>query len=175
MVSVAFACWLTAAATVGSFRGTIVDPPEAAAKQGWIYVQGRNGMARRVDVSRAQVAYDDEVPAAERRAKPEEALVTGTEVRVTAEEDGGGEWQASRVEILKAVASGQKAVVSRQLPVEKARIIARPGRVAKPPRENITEQQSFRTRHSGNIIPGTSFRTLRREISLNSNDWGHYK
>jgi hypothetical protein len=91
------------AGTPGSFRGTIVDGPSA--EKGWIYIQGRNGMARRVEISRAQVGYDEEVPAAERRAKPEEALVVGTEVRVTAEQGSDGEWRASDVEILKVVGS----------------------------------------------------------------------
>jgi hypothetical protein len=91
------------AGTPGSFRGTIVDGP--AAEKGWIYIQGRNGMARRVEISHAQVSYDEEVPAAERRSKPEEALVVGTEVRVTAEQGSDGEWKASEVEILKVVGS----------------------------------------------------------------------
>ena len=68
-------------------------------------LRGRNGMARRVEISHAQVSYDEEVPAAERRPKPEEALVVGTEVRVTAEQGSDGEWRASEVEILKVVGS----------------------------------------------------------------------
>jgi hypothetical protein len=87
------------AGTPGSFRGTIVDGPSAA--KGWIYVQGRNGMARRVNIEHARVAYDEEVPATERRPKPEDGLVVGTEVRVTAEQGSDGEWKASEVEILK--------------------------------------------------------------------------
>jgi hypothetical protein len=87
------------AGTSGSFRGTIVDGPSAA--KGWIYVQGRNGMARRVEIAHAHVAYDEEIPAAERRSRPEEALVVGTEIRVTAEQGSDGEWKASEVEILK--------------------------------------------------------------------------
>lgn len=92
---------LLTAGTPGSFRGTIVDGPSA--QKGWIYVQGRNGMARRVEIAHAHVTYDDEVPAAQRRAKPEEALEVGAEVRVTAEQGTDGEWRASEVEILKAV------------------------------------------------------------------------
>ena len=93
---------LVNAGTPGSFRGTIVDGPHDAASKNWIYVQGRNGAARRVDISRARVSYDDDVPAATRLPKPEEALVTGAEVRVTAEQGIDGEWRASRVEILKS-------------------------------------------------------------------------
>jgi hypothetical protein len=110
-------CWMLAlvlglsllawAGTPGSFRGTIVDNPQA--DKNWIYVQGRNGMARRVDISHARVIYDEDVPAAERRPKPEEELKPGTEVRVTAEQDSDGEWRASKVEILKAAVNTQPA------------------------------------------------------------------
>ena len=88
------------AGTPGSFRGTIVDGPHSGEKN-WIYVQGRNGMARRVDISRARVIYDESVPTAGRLAKPEDALISGAEVRVTAEQGSDGEWKASRVEILR--------------------------------------------------------------------------
>lgn len=92
---------LLSAGTPGSFRGTIVAG--SSAEKGWLYVQGRNGMARRVEISHAQVRYDEEVPAGERQPKPEDALVVGAEVRVTAEQGSDGEWRASEVEILKAV------------------------------------------------------------------------
>ena len=92
----------TSVGTPGSFRGTIVDGPHSPAEKNWIYVQSRNGMARRVEVSRARVSYDESVPAASRLARPEEALRAGAEVRVTAEEGSDGEWRASRIEILKA-------------------------------------------------------------------------
>lgn len=91
---------ILAGATPGSFRGTIVDNPHPAT--GWIYVQSRNGTARRVEISRAKVLYDEDVPAAQRRARPEDALTSGAEVRVTAEQDKDGEWHATQVEILKA-------------------------------------------------------------------------
>ncbi|MGA7460496.1 MAG: hypothetical protein WBW69_09730 [Candidatus Korobacteraceae bacterium] len=91
---------VASAGTPGSFRGTIVDGPHDAGKN-WIYVQGRNGMARRVDISRARVSYDESVPTATRLAKPEDALTPGAEVRVTAEQGSDGEWRASQVEILK--------------------------------------------------------------------------
>lgn len=98
----------TNAGTPGSFRGTIVDGPQASAGKHWIYVQGRNGMARRVDISRAQVTYDESVPASTRLAKPENALTPGAEVRVTAEQDDNGEWRASRIEILKQQITASK-------------------------------------------------------------------
>ncbi len=92
---------LASAGTPGSFRGTIVDGPHDAADKNWIYVQSKNGMARRVDISHAQISYDDDVPAASRLPKPEEALIAGADVRVTAEQGSDGEWRASSVEILK--------------------------------------------------------------------------
>lgn len=98
-----------ASATPGSFRGTIIDNPNAG--HGWIYVQGRNGTARRVEVAHARIEYDDDVPPAERNAKPEEALVAGSEVRVTAEQGNDGEWHATEVEILKA-AEGKKRLAT---------------------------------------------------------------
>lgn len=96
---------ILAVATPGSFRGTIVDNPGAA--KGWIYVQGRNGTARRVEISRAKILYDEDVPATERRPQPQDALTPGAEVRVTAEQDSDGEWHASQVEILKAAGAEQ--------------------------------------------------------------------
>jgi hypothetical protein len=90
---------LVRAGTPGSFRGTVVDGPGAG--KGQIYVQGRNGMARRVDISRAQVSYDESVPETTRLPRPEDALTPGAEVRVTAEQGDDGEWRASRIEILK--------------------------------------------------------------------------
>jgi hypothetical protein len=95
-----------ATATPGSFRGTIVDNPNAA--KGWVYVQGRNGTARRVEISRAKILYDEDVPATERRPKPEEALTPGAEVRVTAEQDSDGEWHATQVEILKPAVGAER-------------------------------------------------------------------
>ena len=102
------------AGTPGSFRGTIVDSPDATSGKNWIYVQGRNGTARRVEISHARVGYDEDVPAADRRSHPEDALTPGTEVRVTAEQGSDGEWRASRIEILKAAVSRQHSALSNQ-------------------------------------------------------------
>jgi hypothetical protein len=90
------------AATPGLFLGTIVEEghPEAA-ETGWIYVQGRNGGIRKVDISHASITYGDDVPARSRDSQPRGALVSGTEVRVTAEQGSDGEWRATLVEILK--------------------------------------------------------------------------
>jgi hypothetical protein len=90
------------AEALGTFRGTIVDPPQKSAKdKGWIYVQGRNQMLRRVSVAQAKVVYGPDVPLPLRHPQPAAALADGTEVRVTATQDVSGEWRATEVEILK--------------------------------------------------------------------------
>ena len=96
------------AGTPGSFRGTIVDAPGSSPGKNWIYVQGRNGTARRVEISHADVSYDEDVPQANRVKDPLEALVPGAEVRVTAEQGSDGEWRASTIEILKAAAKTEQ-------------------------------------------------------------------
>jgi hypothetical protein len=87
------------AGTPGIFQGRVYQDHKAAA--GWIYVQGRNGMLRKVEVSRARVVYGASVPAADRAPDPARDLIQGAEVRVTAEQDGAGEWRAIQVEIVK--------------------------------------------------------------------------
>ncbi|HKT69348.1 MAG TPA: hypothetical protein VJP83_07925 [Terriglobales bacterium] len=85
----------------GTFRGVIVHAPAGEPAQGWIYVAGRNGNLRRAEVSHARVWYAGSVPLRLRAKDPFRGLQEGAEVRVTASQDGKGEWQASRVEILK--------------------------------------------------------------------------
>lgn len=92
---------VVSAGTPVSFRGTIVDGPHDAHGKNWIYVQSKNGMARRVEISHAEISYDEDVLAADRVPRPEKALIAGAEVRVTAEQGSDGEWRASSVEILK--------------------------------------------------------------------------
>jgi hypothetical protein len=111
LIIVVLSAWVSAG-TPGSFRGTIVDGPHSPAGQNWIYVQSRNGMARRVDISRALVSYDESVPTANRQSRPQDALTTGAEVRVTAEQGSDGEWRASKVEILKAAAGDERRAAS---------------------------------------------------------------
>ena len=92
----------TASAADGTFRGKITDPPASEPSvKGWIFVQGRNHMLRRVEVAHADIVYGEEVPASERRKCNADCLVAGQEVRVTARQDEKGEWRAQRVEILK--------------------------------------------------------------------------
>jgi len=87
------------AGTPGFFQGQVYR--EQNVSPGWIYVQARNGMLRKVEVSRARVAYAASVPVADRASDPKRDLIQGTEVQVTAEQDGNGEWRASRVEIIR--------------------------------------------------------------------------
>jgi hypothetical protein len=88
-------------ATAGTFRGRIVEAPAGKEHEGWLYVQGRNKMLRRVALASAVVVYSDQVPSHQRDKVPANALSAGTEVRVTAEQDESGEWRALRIEILK--------------------------------------------------------------------------
>ena len=85
----------------GTFRGVIVQAPAGEPTNGWIYVAGRNGNLRRAEVSHAHVLYASSVPVRLRAKDASRSLKEGAEVRVTASQDGKGEWQASRVEILK--------------------------------------------------------------------------
>jgi hypothetical protein len=89
------------AGTPGVFRGTLVSGPGNEKIDGrWIYVKGRNGSLRRVEISRAKVVYMDSVPETKREKMPEAALKPGAVVRVTAEQDKDGEWRAEEVELL---------------------------------------------------------------------------
>jgi hypothetical protein len=92
----------SAFAADGTFIGKVVDPPaNASANTGWIFIQGRNNMLRRVDVSHAEVLFGEDIPVDQRHKCTAECLSPGQEVRVTARQDSSGEWQAKRVEILK--------------------------------------------------------------------------
>ena len=86
----------------GTFRGKVIDPPIAEAPvPGWIFVQGRNRMLRRVEVAHAVVVFGDEIPPKQRHKCNSKCLGPGQEVRVTARQDSAGEWRARRVEILR--------------------------------------------------------------------------
>ncbi len=88
----------------GMFQGKVVDPPVSVPlKPGWIFVQGRNHMLRRVEVTHAVIAFGMGVPASQRRSCHMECLEVGQEVRSTAEQDSNGEWRAKRVEILHLI------------------------------------------------------------------------
>lgn len=89
---------LAVAKTPGIFRGMLVHDADPH----WIFIHGRNGAVRRVEISQAQIKFNDSVPAGERRSGMRVAdIKEGAEVRITAEQDGAGEWRASEIEILK--------------------------------------------------------------------------
>jgi hypothetical protein len=89
-------------AAEGVFQGKIVDPPMAAPhRAGWIFVQGRNHMLRRVEVAHAEIVFGDQIPVSQRRKCKMDCLAPGQQIRVTAEQDSSGEWRAKRVEILE--------------------------------------------------------------------------
>ena len=89
---------LLSAKTPGIFRGIMVKGPRS--EPGWIYLLGRNGAVRRVEVSRARISYSQSVPQSDRALKPEASLREGAELRITAEQDSDGEWRATEIEIL---------------------------------------------------------------------------
>jgi hypothetical protein len=111
-LAVTFFCGSAQAATPGSFRGTVVEGENGAPQVGWLYVRGKNGSIRRVDISHATVTYDEDVPADSRKSSAREQLVVGAEVRITAEQDRDGEWRASRIEIIQP-APGRSAEQTR--------------------------------------------------------------
>jgi hypothetical protein len=111
-VTVVMTMVLLAAASTGSFRGKIVEGPNTAGKN-WLYIQGRNGMVRRVDISHALVEYDEDVPMASRSRNPQDALKPGVDVRITAEQGSDGEWRASRIEIMDSGAIRERPAIVR--------------------------------------------------------------
>lgn len=98
-------------ATLGIFRGRLVEPPQQQGGPGWVFVQSPKGMLRKVEISKARISYADEVPQAGRSDSPLADLVPGTEVLVTAEQDNAGEWRATDVEIL-SLRSGRASQIS---------------------------------------------------------------
>jgi len=91
-----------ALAADGTFRGKVIDPPaNETAVPGWIYVQGKNHMLRRVEVAHAAIVFGEDIPASQQHKCSSECLSPGQEVRITAHQDTTGEWRAKQVEILK--------------------------------------------------------------------------
>ena len=90
-------------AASGSFRGVIVRGPDV--NPGWIWVKGANGLLRKVSINHARVVYDSAVPQNDRERQPLMSMKSGAEVRITADQDDDGEWQATKVEILRIKSS----------------------------------------------------------------------
>lgn len=92
---------------LGVFQGKIIK-----ASKRFLYVQGKSGFVRKVNVAHATVEYDDNFPAAGRAAHPVDELKVATLVRVTAEQKNDN-WQASEVLILAPEsAPGDKATAT---------------------------------------------------------------
>lgn len=92
--------WLLAVVTipglagpVGMFQGELMSSPQA----GWLYVKGRNGMLRRVELGKARILYGRAVPLERRDPNPSDQLIKGAVVKVTAEQGADGEWRAREV------------------------------------------------------------------------------
>lgn len=89
-------------ATEGMFQGKVVDAPANGPRgPGWIFVQGRNHMLRRVNVTHAKITFGEQVPVSQRRQCKMDCLQVGQEIRVTADQDSAGEWRAKKIEILQ--------------------------------------------------------------------------
>ena len=77
-----------------------MDIPQGEPTTGFVYLKARNGNMRKVEMTRAVIAYDDSVPKEQQTTAASEALKPGVDVRITAEQEGDGEWHASRIDIL---------------------------------------------------------------------------
>ena len=99
---------LAALASAGIFVGELIPPPSAA-EGSRLYVKGRNSMVRRVDIAGARVFYGEGVVKRDRRRNASESLIPGAEVRVTADQDSGGEWHAQQVEITRTAVGATTA------------------------------------------------------------------
>ena len=87
--------------TPADFRGKVIEFPNyKGSNLGTIFVMGRNGALRKVQVGSARVSYDVNIPTKFRLKPPSQSLKHGAEVRVEAEEDGHGLWRARRIEIM---------------------------------------------------------------------------
>src|SRR5579884_1354623 len=79
---------LLSAGPLGIFQGEVVAGPSS----GIVFVKGKNGSLRRVQLGTAKIRFDNNIPLSERSDDPARALQRGAIVRVTAEQDAHGEW-----------------------------------------------------------------------------------
>lgn len=91
---------LPLSATKGVFQGLVVEGTKREAGR-YIYVAGRGGSMRRVNIQKCRVRFGADVPPSQRVANASESLKDSAEVRVTAEQGNDGEWVASDIVILK--------------------------------------------------------------------------
>jgi hypothetical protein len=87
------------------FRGRVVEIADQPKQPGLIFVMGRNGSLRKVQIGAAHVTYADAMPAKFRKQAPSDSLVQGADIRVEAEEASAGLWRARTIEILQVPGS----------------------------------------------------------------------
>jgi hypothetical protein len=107
MLALLFFVPLMAANTSGVFRGVLVESPKGEQANGFVFLRARNGSMRKVETSKAQVAYDESVPKEQQMGAASEALKPGADVRITAEQASDGEWHATRIDIMGSQATKQ--------------------------------------------------------------------
>jgi hypothetical protein len=114
---------------LGVFQGQIVRGPYVHNKGKWLVVQSRNGYVRKVEISRANIEYEEDFPASARRTKAEESLVEAIEVRITAERansgKGDGDWKATEILILSPKTSGTERTFVAYKPVGHLEVVVR--------------------------------------------------
>lgn len=93
-------------ATKGIFQGLVVQGTKREAGK-YIYVAGKTGYLRRVNIQRCHVRFGDAIPSSQRLQSAADSLRDNAEIRVTAEEDSHGEWIATDIVILKLSAVDQ--------------------------------------------------------------------
>lgn len=84
----------------GVFQGRVVEGTKREAGK-YIYIAGRSGYLRRVNIENCRVRFDSGVPASQRVRSASEYLRDDAEVRITADQAQNGEWVAIEVLILK--------------------------------------------------------------------------
>ena len=89
------------AAAVGMFAGQIVQGANNNPPGKWLFVKGRAGMMRRVEVSSTHVEYAPSVPQSDRSTRPADDLKDGALVQVAAQQGKAGEWVAQSILILR--------------------------------------------------------------------------
>jgi hypothetical protein len=87
-------------ATKGIFQGRVVEGTKRETGR-YIYVAGRSGYMRRVNIERCRVQFGAGIAASQRVRSAAESLRDSAEVRVTAEQSANGEWIATDILILK--------------------------------------------------------------------------
>jgi hypothetical protein len=87
-------------ATPGMFQGRVVEGNKREAGK-YIYVEGRGGSMRRVNIQSCRIRFDASIPASQRVRSAAESLRESAQVRVMANQKDNGEWVATDITILK--------------------------------------------------------------------------